>query len=1344
MKEELQTKKSITLIYKGIEIVKYNSVSFRLFLLVLMVFIFAPQNSFAYDDQTTHPAITAEMVDSFNSFTADKISALHKSFVVKGSIDEDYPETTSLNHFFDPLQNIGFYGYRSSKDWATNKSLVINSFTWSKSVQYYAEGNLEMAFLGLGHILHLIEDLGVPDHTRNDPHPGVLWMNASPYENWAKIKNANTLHGLAGSYAKKDILFYGDLSQYFDYLALYSNNNFVSANTIDPVPGAFEYKKPEILRWDGSYTYGIDNLAGDQHPIYRKFINPDSRLMEKVIITDNDTSIVSDYFVRLSDQLMRVGPGVVDLFMKEGKAARENYLAEIKKKNEADLKTATALAENLSQKGYAGLVLSGIVFYISDAYQFALKAVTIPVTATVNGVVYGVGYSWQLGSSILGMTSYSAKTEASVTEKKVETLAKNTAQAVDATLTAAGRAFDRAAHTAFDAYGVSVVGSLASVVVPTESSPAVVVKQSTTLANAPLAVSTVSVPLSHQQSGMIPGFGGGGPGVSKNTDMAIVVSATTSMGENVSDLILVLDYPRIVTPSDFSVPFENTEIEFVGSAVSSSTVKNNFSTTTILAGIDGTWTQKISFPVGTTTIQFWAEKGSLLSGSTSVTLSVRDNSPVNVGSVVFDIPECLGSITPSSCLIASPRVSLFWQSENLTIKRYELYQNGQLVSIASSSVLIEALSAGSYEFDIKGFNSEGAVIATSSRHVSINPFPVVMSDVAWAGTTASSRDQWIELTNNTDETVSLDGWSIVSVLPGAESTHLDIPLRGIIAPHGRFLLEHGSDSTVSDVSADMIYGADDSGDETVLAQDGEKLGLFFGSMLMDETAFGVDGHYPAGGGESKFSMERYDVSVSGNTGSNWGNAIPYFNKGHSSDGAPIIGSPGAQNTVTHLINYGRDISGSVELVKDNNPYVILDKTLSVESGGRLVVGPGVIIKIKDAGISVSGIIELNGTADEPIIFSSLFNDSIDGDTDGDGGMIVPGDNRWYGFTLFPEASGSRFSHTHISFVAQPILILGSQNIRINSILVTNGIDSVACYSCELTMTNSSFRHMDGGNGLFIADNSSSTIDTVIFEGRGKQNEDDGPYGTALLVDGSRVAVNNVTISGFGWANSISASGMDGTISNVTIESDGSMWGLDIGRSSNITAHHIRVSGAFICAGINGGSDVTLTDSQFSGGETGVIGVSFGGNSRGNLSHIVADGFLSTGVSVRKSGVTITDSVIKNNRFGIEILPTVSYQYRIPVRKSFLAHLFDGIFSPKSAEALEWSDGTSYVNIRNSALYNNSVYSIKNYTDFAGTATGNWWGDATGPYHSETNLSGLGDEVANYVDYTAWLDHNPVE
>ena len=1278
---KIQPRKILQIFFEGIKKYTNNSLVFGCILILLICF--TPLSLFAYDDQTTHPALTGEIVDEFNSFQTDKISDANKGLVVEGSIDEDYPQTTSLNHFFDPIQNIGFYGYRSAKDWATNGNLVINNYTWPKIIQYYAEGNERDAYLGLGHILHLIEDMGVPDHTRNDPHPGILWWSSSPYENWAKEKNKETLKGLATKYNKSDVIFLSNLGQYFDYVARYSNGNFVSAHTIDFIPGEFEYVEPKVVRWDGNYAIGIDRLISSEHLLYKKIYSTDFSEAQKVIIEKKDTSIVSDYFSRLSDQLMRVGPGIVDLFMKEGKAARVNYLAELKRKNEADLKAAATLAENLSRKSYFGLVLSGIAFYISDASRFALWVITTPVTKAVNRAVYGIEYSWQLGSSILGMTSYSVITEASVTEKKVEAAAKNTAQVVDATLTAAGIAFDRVARSAFDAYGVSVVGSLASVVTPANSPSSVVVKQPAVPVIASPTVSTTTVALPHQQLVSSPGFGGGGSGVTKSADTA------TRTEEKAPDALIVLDSPRIVTPSDFSLPFENAEIEFVGLALSSSTLKNNFSTTTIQVGIDGTWTQKISFPVGSTTIHFWVEKSGLLSGTTSITLSVRDNTPLYSGSIVFEIPECLTSITPSFCLILPTRVSLFWQSENPAIQRYELYQNGRLTSATSSPALTDVLSIGSYEFNIKGFNASGVVIATSSKHISINPFPVVMSEVAWAGTRAHPNDQWIELTNNTNEVVSLDGWSIASVLPGASSVHVDIPLQGTIAPHGRFLLEHGSDATVSGIPADMIYGAGDSSDETVLAQDGEKLGLFFGPILMDETAFDVDGHYPAGGGESKFSMERYDVSASGNTVSNWGSAIPYFNKGHASDGSPLIGSPGAQNTVTHLINFGRDISGLVELVKDNNPYVILDRTPSIDGNGHLVINPGVSIKMKDAGINVGGVIEVNGTIDEPVIISSLFNDNVDGDTDGDGGMIIPGDNRWYGFILSPEASGSRFSHMHISFATQPILVLGSQNIRMDSVLIENGIDSVACYTCELTITNSSFRHMDGGNGLFIADNSSSTIDTVVFEGRGKLSEDDGPYGTALLIDGSRVAVNSVTISGFGWANSISASGMDGTISNVTIESDGSMWGLDIGRSSNITAHHIRVSGAFMCADIYGGSDVTLTDSHFSGGETGVIGVSIGENSRGNLSRIVTDGFLSTGLSVKKSGVTIRDSVIKNNRFGIEILPTVVYQYRIPTRKSFLAMVFKGLFSPKLAEALLWSDDTSYVNMQNSAVYNNN-------------------------------------------------------
>jgi len=36
------------------------------------------------------------------------------------------------------------------------------------------------------------------------------------------------------------------------------------------------------------------------------------------------------------------------------------------------------------------------------------------------------------------------------------------------------------------------------------------------------------------------------------------------------------------------------------------------------------------------------------------------------------------------------------------------------------------------------------------------------------------------------------------------------------------------------------------------------------------------------------------------------------------------------------------------------------------------------------------------------------------------------------------------------------------------------------------------------------------------------------------------------------------------------------------------------------------------------------------------------------------------------------------------------------------------------------------------------AENNWWGDASGPYHSTTNPGGMGDTVSDYVDFDPWL------
>ena len=87
--------------------------------------------------------------------------------------------------------------------------------------------------------------------------------------------------------------------------------------------------------------------------------------------------------------------------------------------------------------------------------------------------------------------------------------------------------------------------------------------------------------------------------------------------------------------------------------------------------------------------------------------------------------------------------------------------------------------------------------------------PVVINEIAWAGTPASPEDQWIELLNVTDQPIDLTGWVIrwrrkFPTIP-EEAEWKVVELRGVIPAQGYFLLERGHDDVVSDIPADLIY-----------------------------------------------------------------------------------------------------------------------------------------------------------------------------------------------------------------------------------------------------------------------------------------------------------------------------------------------------------------------------------------------------------------------------------------------------------------------------------------------------------------------------------------------------------
>lgn len=296
----------------------------RLFL-ALIIFLYPVCSTSAYEPTQTHAGLTEQVVEFYNSKFGNIITSDQKELMIWGAMEEDAPAVRAMNHFYDPVRNMGVESSRTAKEWALG-NVEINDYDWNDAIRLYAKGDEYDAYIALGHIVHLIEDMGVPDHTRNDQHLPIweILGGDSPYEDWAKQnKTRVTLHGLGKDYvnAGYPIKSFDDLAKYFDFLANYSNRNFFSRDTIENTV----YVSPTVSKVLGKYAYAKDTLTSKDAKVYIvEEIKGGSR--RRMLKTENDTSVLSSYFDRLAPQIITSGAGVVDLFLKEAKKARVAYI----------------------------------------------------------------------------------------------------------------------------------------------------------------------------------------------------------------------------------------------------------------------------------------------------------------------------------------------------------------------------------------------------------------------------------------------------------------------------------------------------------------------------------------------------------------------------------------------------------------------------------------------------------------------------------------------------------------------------------------------------------------------------------------------------------------------------------------------------------------------------------------------------------------------------------------------------------------------------------------------------------------------------------------------------------
>jgi hypothetical protein len=292
-------------------------------LLISLLFIFSTtqiESALGYEVQT-HERLTGEaflrsMLNKGYLLEELKIPAdqrfqgsIVRRWLEAGSIHEDDYLSGSFfrfkNHFYDPVYDRGLThntvtGERAF-EWALEETntFSLQDFSWRDARQYFLMGltspfpavrdrNMALAFRSLGQIAHLVQDMGSPEHTRNDIHAGVPKLGLGAPSIFEKhidqIRNGLNYDGYSPPplARREDFWRTGDGRGFAEF----TNHNFISKST--------NFTRTENGNSGGSYSSPRLDLDLKEDVDVQSLPLTDPTLMGKVtffgnVVHDNTT-----------------------------------------------------------------------------------------------------------------------------------------------------------------------------------------------------------------------------------------------------------------------------------------------------------------------------------------------------------------------------------------------------------------------------------------------------------------------------------------------------------------------------------------------------------------------------------------------------------------------------------------------------------------------------------------------------------------------------------------------------------------------------------------------------------------------------------------------------------------------------------------------------------------------------------------------------------------------------------------------------------------------------------------------------------------------------------------------
>jgi hypothetical protein len=255
----------------------------------------------------------------------------------------------------------------------------------------------------------------------------------------------------------------------------------------------------------------------------------------------------------------------------------------------------------------------------------------------------------------------------------------------------------------------------------------------------------------------------------------------------------------------------------------------------------------------------------------------------------------------------------------------------------------------------------------------------------------------------------------------------------------------------------------------------------------------------------------------------------------------------------------------------------------VENGGRLTIAGGVIVKLSgqrgggdqtvESGIVArsGGSFATQGTASEPVIFTSLKDDSVGGDTNNDGNSTAPATADWHAIQFVNAGVGNELIYTSLRYGGavgthfidltrtqgdenQPVINVVASTVTLTGCQVSGGSYQgiTATLGSSLTLQDSTVN--DNGkltanlSGLLLAGNSHGVLRNTIVHGNGSYaiRATDMEFGS--------LSVFNSTFTGHVRAALLIHPTVDLTFANNRLQGN-VLDGVQV-QVSRITRHHI--------------------------------------------------------------------------------------------------------------------------------------------------------------------------------------------